>query len=184
MIESDLKRIYDVVGIGGGAAAIPMLAAFADLQPPWPPAIAYVSAAMILMAALAAIEWGRNSKQVFRRRLIIGSAVATLIGLFAYLTLYSLFVENVPGADVRVIKGYECTSEAALIFSDRCPDLGGKELRGAAWHAENLWTRESITFIRIGLTACWLLFTAGLIGMVGSVVAGRRAAAKKNQAAG
>lgn len=179
MIETDLKRIFDVVGIGGGAAALPMLAAFADLQPPWPPAIAYVSAAMILMAALFAIEWGRNSKQAFRRRLIIGSALTTIIGLFAYLTLYSLFVEAVPGADVRIIKGYECTREAMLVYSEACPNLGGKELRGAAWHAENLWTRESITFIRISLTACWLLFTAGLIGMVGSVVTGRRAAPKK-----
>src|SRR5690349_16434584 len=98
-METYLRDLAKVLGVGAGFASIPLFASFADLQPPWPPAIGYVSAALVLVAALLAWEWTRKSRLVLRRRWIVTAVLLTLGGLFGYLVLYSLFIEYIPGTD-------------------------------------------------------------------------------------
>lgn len=173
-MEAYLRNLAKVLGIGAAFAAIPLFASLAALQPPWPPAIGQVSAALVLLASLAAWEWTRKARRVHRRRWVVVATVLTLCGLFGYLLLYSMFVEDVPNTDVRLVRGYRCTADALLVYGDACPDLPSDALRDAEWEPLNLWTRSSVTMVRIALTASWLIFTAGLIAAVGSVVAGRR----------
>ena len=175
MIESYLKRLTSVLAIGAAFAAIPLFASFSKLEPPWPPAIGYVSAALVLVSSLLAWEWTRSAKRRLRRTWIVVAVLMTLAGLLAYLVLYSLFVENIPGSSDRLVRGYVCTREATLIYPGECPDLPRRALQDNGWEAVGLWTRQSVTFARIGLTFAWLLFTAGLIAVVGSIVAGRNA---------
>ena len=174
MIEDYLKRLTGVLALGAAFAAIPLFASLADLQPPWPPAIGYVSAALVLIGALLAWEWTRSARVKYRRRWIIISLLLTLVGLFCYLTAYSLFIENVPATKARLVRGYECTADAARIYPHDCPDLPQTALRDAGWEAVGLWTRQSVTIARMLLTLSWLIFTMGLITTVGSIVAGRQ----------
>lgn len=173
-METYLRDLAKVLGVGAGFAAIPLFASFAALQPPWPPAIGYVSAALVLVSALLAWEWTRKSRLVHRRRWIVSGVGLTLVGLVVYLVLYSLFVENIPGSDDRVVRGFTCTADAQLIYRDRCPDLPREALQDAEWEAVAIWTRSSVTAARVSLACAWILFTAGLVAAVGSVVAGRK----------
>jgi hypothetical protein len=92
--------------------------------------------------------------------------------LLAYLLLYSFFVETVPGTGVRVVRGYVCTPDALLVYKESCPDLPRDALRDAEWESATLWTRSSVTMVRMALMASWLAFAAGLTAIAWSM--GRR----------
>jgi hypothetical protein len=174
MISDYLKNLMKVLGFGAAFAALPLIAAFADLQPPWPPAIGYVSAGLVMLAALIVWEWTRRTRTRSRRTWIIAATVLMLVGLIAYLTLYSLFVEPIPGAHARVVRGYVCTADAARVYGDACPDLPREALAGAEWEAVKLWTRGSVTMARLGLAGAWAVFMTGWIAALGAVIAGRK----------
>lgn len=176
MIEQYLKRLTGVLALGAAFAAIPFFASLSRLEPPWPPAIGYVSSALVLVGALVAWEWTRSAKVGHRRRWIVIAVAMTFAGLVSYLTLYSLFVVNIPGATDRLIRGYTCTHDTLLIYKYQCPELSMAALEDSGWEPAELWTQGSITIVRLGLTLSWLVFIAGLIVSVGSIVAGRKSA--------
>ena len=173
-MDEYLKNLLKVLGVGAAFASLPLFASLAALEPPWPPAIGYVSAALILLASLIAWEWTRKSRQVHRRRWIMSGLALTLVGLLSYLILYSMFVEPIPGAGERVVRGYECTRQAQLVYRDECPDLSRDALKDAEWEALVLWTRSSVTIARVLLTLSWLVFMTGLITCLGAIVSGRQ----------
>jgi len=160
-MDQYLKDILKILGFAAGVATIPLIVAFAGLQPPWPP------------AALVMWEWARAAKRGIRRRLIIAGMVLTVIGIGAYLPLYSLYVVNVSHSKQRVVRGTVCTANAKLLYSNDCPDLPPEALPQAGWNADYLWTSGSIMRVRLGLVAGWLGFIAGLMAFVGAVIAGR-----------
>jgi len=175
-IPTFLQNLAKVLAIGAAFASLPLFASFASLQPPWPPAIGPVSAALVLLSSLIVWEWTRRSRIRNRRRLILGAVIVTLLGLGLYLALYSLFVDNLPGQEERIVRGYACTADAKLVYKDSCPDLPQNALSEAGGeHPERiLWTRSSITAVRMALTTTWLLFMAGLIMSLSAVIAGRK----------
>lgn len=173
MIDDYLKNLVKVLGVGAAFATLPLFASMAELQPPWPPAVGPVSSALVLAASLIVWEWTRNSAVRNRRRWILLGLLLTLAGLLTYLTLYSVFIENMP-AGGRVVRGYECTRNALAVHGDVCPDLPREALQDAEWEAVVLWTRSSVTVARMGLAVSWLIFVAGLITILGAVVAGRK----------
>jgi hypothetical protein len=177
-MDEYLKNLVKVLAIGASFAALPFFASLAALEPPWPPSIGYVSAALVLVASLIVWEWTRKARVVHRRRWIVVAAALTLVGLLSYLILYSLFVEPIPGRDLRVVRGYECTRQALLLYPDDCPHLGREVLQDAEWEAPVLWTRSSLTMTRVALAAAWLVFMMGLITAIGAIVAGRRLRAR------
>jgi hypothetical protein len=174
MISDYLKSLGKVLGVGAAFASIPFFASLASLQPPWPPAIGFVSSALVLVAALVIWEWTRKSKLRNRRQLILLAAGLMIVGLGLYLALYSMFVEAIAGTPFRVIRGYVCTADAQRIYGAACPDLPRESLMDAEWDSLALWTRSSITNVRLALTGAWLLFTASLIMTLGAVIAGRK----------
>lgn len=178
-MDDYLKDLLKVLAFAAAVATIPLIAAFARLQPPWPPAIEYVSAVFIMMAALVMWEWGRAAKRTKRRGLIIAGMALTILGIGSYLPLYSLFVQNVANSEERVIRGTQCTRDAQLVYKDACPSLPPDALPSAEWNADYLWTSGSIMRVRLALVAAWLFFTAGLVAFVGAAVAGRRMSREK-----
>lgn len=173
-MDQYLLNLLKVLRIGGAFALLPIVAALAGITPPWPPAIGGISAFLILVFTLIVWEWVRNARTGHRRAWIIAALLLTLTGLVAYLLLYSLFIEPVPGTDERVIRGYACTPDALRVYQAACPDLPREALEDAEWEAVKLWTRQSVTFVRMGLALSWLVFTAGLIATIGAILAGRR----------
>ena len=172
-MDEYLKNLLKVLGIGASFATLPFFVSLAELQPPWPPAIGGVSVALVLMASLVVWEWTRRSRIQHRRRWILAGIGLTLIGLFCYLLLYSIFIEPMPQGG-RVVRGYDCTARALEVYSDLCPDLPRDALQDAEWEAVVLWTRSSVTIARMGLAVSWLIFMAGLITCLGAIVAGRK----------
>lgn len=178
-MDSYFKDIARVLLFAAGAATLPLIAAFAGLQPPWPPAVEYISAVFILIAALVMWEWVRGARRVIRRRFILAGLTLTIVGIGAYLPLYSLYVLPIPGSKIRVVKGTECTRRAQLVYPNDCPNLSRDALRDAEWEANVLWTPGSIMRIQMMLVAGWLAFIGGLIAFIGAVIAGRPVTGKK-----
>lgn len=166
------KEVLKVIGYGAAFAAIPLFASMENLQPPWPTAIAYVSAAVILVATLIAWEFGSSLTKNQRRIMLMIAIVLTLMGLFSYLYLYSNFVIVLDEAD-RVIIGYECNLPTSKVYPTICPNLGKMELERASYDPTALFTKDSLTNVRMLLVASWLVFVAGLMAAVGWAVAGR-----------
>ena len=160
----------------------PLLAAAAALDPPWPAHFGFVSAALVAGGAAAAhfgqLGVGRTGARL--RRALIPALV--LGGLIAYLALASLFVEAIPGTGVRVVKGFVCTPDAALVYGNSCPGLSRDALRDAEWEAATLWTAPSLLVARLSLLVAWLLLVGGLALAAAAVearrISGRRGAAQ------
>lgn len=174
-MDQYLRDLLKIIGIGGLFAALPAVVALAGLEPPWPPAIGGVSALLVLVSSLLVWEWVRNARQAHRRGWILAAVLLTSIGLVGYLILYSLFIEPIPdGRGERVIRGFACTADALAVYGDKCPDLPREALADAEWESVALWTRQSVTIVRLGLALTWILFIAGLISTIGAILAGRR----------
>lgn len=173
-MESYLAKLLRVLGVAGAFAALPLLAAFSKLEPPNPPAIAYVSSALILLAALIAWEWGKGARRDVRRRRVLISGALSVIALLGYFYLYLSFVETIPGTETRIVRGYDCTPMAIEVYREYCPDIPKDMIAEANWETRTLWTRQSVTNVEIMLVIGWLAFITGLIGAVGSIVSGDR----------
>ena len=150
-------------------AAITLAASVLALDPPWPRGIGYLSSAGIIAAAFAHRKWAdtpTNSGLPMRG----GFAWAlTAGGLLAFMILSSLFIETIPLSGVRVVKGFVCTADALAVYGKECPDLSRDALRDAEWESIVLWTRWSVTLVRLSLVLTWLAFVAGLALMAISV---------------
>lgn len=141
--------------------AAPLAASLAAFDPPWPAHFGAVSAVLVAAgAALAHAPGGAPLPRVKVLRWLIPALV--LAGLIAYLSLASLFVETIPGSGVRVVKGFVCTPDAALVYAENCPELPRDALRDAEWEAATLWTAPSLLIARLSLVVSWLLLVGGL----------------------
>ena len=178
-MDAYFKDLIKVLGIAASLAAVPLIAAFAKLQPPWPNAIEYVSAVFIVVCALIMWEWVRRARRFARRGFIIAGVVLILGGIGTYLPLYSSYVSEVPGSGSRVVRGSVCTPDAQELYPKVCPDLPDQALADAGWNPELLWTRASIRRSQLMLVGAWLCFIVGLIAIVGASVAGRPMAGRK-----
>jgi hypothetical protein len=155
--------------VGAAFAAAPLIATLAGADPPWPAGIGYVSVALLFAAAVAA-HASPGSWPVRPRPWLLSALALAAAGLLASLILSSMFVETIPGSGVRVVRGTVCTPDALLVYKEACPDLPRDALRDAEWEAATLWTRSSVTTVRVGLAAGWLAFVAGLAVAAAAVV--------------
>jgi len=164
------REIATTLAFGATFASIPIFASMRDLQPPWPVAVAYISAAFILLGALIAREFGRGLAEPRRKSLLLLAGILTVLGLFAYLYLYSRLV--VPLDDgTRIIRGFRCNADALATYPDECPYLTKDDLKRAGYDPDLMYTPGSLAAAKLLLVASWLLFTAGLVAAVGWAVA-------------
>lgn len=152
----------------GGTVAVPFIAGLAGILPPWPPAITAVSAIFELVCLILVFQFlSSASKKQINRVILIGLTFLTIVGA-AYLFFFSYFTLQPKGVDKRVVRGFECTKDAAEVFGDKCPNLGQAEIEWAENRPENLWTTGSITLVRLILVGLWLGALAGLCSLVSS----------------
>jgi hypothetical protein len=149
--------------VASGAA--PFVAAFSGVSPPWPDGVAAVTGVIELVVILLAFQGLQDRRRASAVVLWVSAAVF-LAGLLAYLWLFSEFTYVVPGEGRRYAKGLACTPEASAVFKARCPDLGEAELSTASWDAWRLWTRSSISQVRLLLLASWLVLFIALASLV------------------
>lgn len=156
------------VGMVGSAVAVPFAAALVELSPPWPPGILLVTAILELLALILAFQFFKSAK----RAMVNWTLAVSVLLLFGtstiYLVMLSLYTYQVPSTKDRFVKGYDCTSDAKLVFKERCPNLGLDEIKTAEYDAERLWTLESITFMRTAIVLLWSIAFVALSFSLGN----------------
>jgi hypothetical protein len=152
----------------GGSLAVPFAAQLAQLSPPWPPAIVGVTAIVELLALVFVFQFLKTASRKRINSVLTTGALVLVIAALAYLALFSYFTYTTPGNKVRLVKGFVCTSMAAKVYKNDCPDLGMDQLNEAEYEAERLWTHSSILIARLGLTVSWLINFLALSAILGS----------------
>jgi heme/copper-type cytochrome/quinol oxidase subunit 4 len=153
----------------GTTVVVPFAAALADLSPPWPKGIVLVTAIVELLVLVLVFQFLRTAARKRVIDAVLVAAVLLLAGVsVAYLWQVSLYTYEVPTTGERFVKGDECTPEAKLLYSAKCPDLGKDELSGAKFAAELLWTRRSVAAVRLRLVLLWTAAFVALSAALGS----------------
>jgi hypothetical protein len=138
------------------AMAMPVLAAAASVQPPWPPGVSWITAVLVLVALLLAAQFLRMAAPKRVNTALHVAAAFLVAAVSVYLFVSSFFTYVVPTTHERFVKGYKCTSEAQLLFAEKCPYLGVDELQTAEYEAERLWTASSVAVVKVSLVGLWL----------------------------
>jgi hypothetical protein len=160
----------------GGAVAVPFAAALAALSPPWPPSIVLVTAIAELVTLIYVYHFLRKvRRKSIDRILAVSGLLWVLIGA-TYLATVSLYTYEIPTTKERFVKGFQCASDAAAVFREKCPDLGLDEIKTAEYDADRLWTARSIAIMRLTLVALWLSAFAALSALVSSFLVYQMAA--------
>jgi hypothetical protein len=172
----------------GGALVAPFAASLLHISPPWPEGIVVITAIVELAILMLVFHlFGRTTKRSATLAMLGASLILVIAGTF-YLHDASSFTIDAPN-ETRLVIGDECTRDAISVYGDRCPALGFRELREAEFRTEILWTRESISRVRLRLVIGWLVSFAALAVLVGAFLIfhsrarRRRRVAARNSAA-
>jgi len=156
------------IWVAGGSVALPFIASFLSIIPPWPKGLDVITAIFQLLTLILVFQTlsGSSRRKVSRNVIIL--FVACFVTILAYIVVFISFTIYVPAAKRYIVVGYSCTSDAARVYTDTCPDLGYSALAGVAFDEFRLWTKGSITLVRTGLIGIWFVFFVSLSALVGS----------------
>ena len=148
-------RVRQILVISVGSTLVPAIGFITTLAPSWPPMIGLISTIINLTFALSVMHRPRKTddgvaKQLRFVPIMLGLAVSTYIFLIAFFTF------EIPGSRERWAKGYACTSEAVLVYQNKCPSLDIDELRAADNEATRLWTVGSVSIVRVAMGVLWI----------------------------
>ncbi len=173
-LEDFRKLLGEFASLGAwavGGAAIPFVAALLSITPPWPPAgIAPLTSILVLIANVVVFQFLRKAPRRKINRTIILSCTLMAIAAPIYLLALSILTYDIPTTDERRAKGFICSAEVLSIpdYAAKCPFLTTTEIEAATYNAEELWTPESIAFVRVGLIMAWSLCFIALTGIISS----------------
>jgi hypothetical protein len=151
----------------GGSVALPFIASFISVIPPFPTGLNIMTAVFQLVALVFVYQrysgepWGiitRNMGLLF---------VLIFVSIIGYMILFSMFTIYVPPAKRSIVIGYECTADAAKVYGDKCPFLNLQQLASVAYDEFELWTKLSISVTRALLIALWIFFFICLAALLG-----------------
>lgn len=173
------------VWAAGGSVAVPFVAQFIGVVPPFPTGLNVISAVLQLVVLMIMFQlYRRKPRALINRRMPLFAALA-LAALLVYLFAFGILVVEGPGTE-RYAIGLQCTEAARLVHGESCPFLGAGALAGAAWDEFLLWTRWSVSLVRLLLVGLWFAFFGFLAAAIGVFLvyqgdAGARRAAPKPQ---
>lgn len=161
----------------GASALMPLVAAFAALDPPWPDGIEIITSVMTLLILIFVFQflWKRARKTV--NRTMVAGAVLVALGGVTYFTMRDMFVYEIPTTHEQAIAGCGWTSNAAVVAADfladpadGCPGNYKKMLESAEYDARQIWRPNSITQIKMALLVSWLALFSGVSLIVAAFV--------------
>jgi hypothetical protein len=171
----DVKQLW---AWGAAAAAVPFLANFLSLAPPWPVAIPYLTALVELITLILVFQFLKRSPRRSINRVIATSTVVLFGASLIYLGLLAEFTFETPSR-TREIKGFICGREAMKVFEDKCPWLGLSELSHIEYQPRSLWVSWSVSAMAIFLNLLWLLCFMMLSAVLGSFAVYQRRVVSK-----
>jgi len=155
-----------------GVVALPLLTAWTKLGPPPHQLVAILSS----LAALLTIIWMYHFYRTASiRRLQFNMKIA--LGCFCLGAVLSLFlfesftVQGKQDAQ-RIVVGFKLRPEVAAIMTTRYSEWDA--LRDAEYDPFMVWTKESISIMRVLLPVCWILTFALLACYTVSFVIAQR----------
>jgi hypothetical protein len=143
--------------VAGGAAAIPFVAQFVGVEPPFPEGVAPITAVLQLVALAITFHFVSQKSRAFVNGLMMRTALLIVALILAYMILFSSFV-IVIGPDQTLVRGFTCTAEALAQFRSECPFLSRESVASALYIEEDLWTFGSLVASRLSLFFVWLAF--------------------------
>lgn len=153
-----------------GSAILPLLIGLVSLAPPWPDGAIQITSLLQTMVVLIVYHViSRRTKKFVGTILLTCFAIVLLFSMI-YLSLLSEFVYQEPISKLRGIKGFICTKEASLVYSELCPLLNDRILSRGEWDATNFWTLQSITIVRLALITTWLMSFGALACLISCFV--------------
>lgn len=150
----------------GSSALLPFIASFLSIIPPWPSRLNVITATVQLITLVVVYQGFSHDRRKITRSIRFFAFVG-LVVLLGYMALFTMFTIYIPQAHRAVVIGYECTASAASVFRDRCPFLTVDDLAGAAYDEFLLWTKSSVTVMRVSLVGAWLtlfILVAAILG--------------------
>lgn len=155
----------------GASVVIPFVASFLAVIPPWPDGLDVLTAVIQLGALVVAYQTFRNQAEVVTTSVKLWASLG-LVVLLLYLVVFSMFTVYDPGTSHSYVIGFQCSTGAQQLsdlhkFAGVCPFLQYDDLRTAAFDASALWTKGSLTVMRVVLIALWFLMFICLAFLIG-----------------
>ena len=169
LVLSEYKNL--AVWAAGASIVIPFVASFLSVIPPWPDGLDVLTAVIQLGALIVAYQTFRNHAQLIGRSVKLW-AIAGLSALLLYLAAFSMFTVYDPGTSHSYVIGFQCSPGTQQLsdlhkFAGTCPFLQYDDLRTVAYNASILWTKSSLTTVRIILIALWFSLFICLAFLIG-----------------
>jgi hypothetical protein len=153
----------------GAALAMPAVLSV-TFAPPWPTHPAIVTCVFVGFVLIAAYYLPHGSPRKLMNWMLMFAIAVAVLATCVYLLLFSQLTYVAPTTGERFAKGFVCTSDAKILYADKCPYLGLDELRGAEYSSERLWTNQSVTEVKVGLFVIWIGGWLGL-ALVAAILA-------------
>lgn len=171
---SDFKKVmkeYNLLIRGAiGNSTVPFVAAFASLTPAAPNNIAGVTAVIQLMVIALVFHLLRTARKIAISRVMIAGSVIVLLLLPIYIFSISQFIYSEPHSNLRFTRGYECTEEAIIVFSNKCPFLGTDDIAKANYDEDKIWTLTSTSLVKVFLVSLWLSLSTAISVLFSSFI--------------
>lgn len=128
---------------GMGVAALMAAIWAAGLAPP-ATGVALVGIGLAALIAPAAFAAGVGRRIARMRWGMPVLAAVLLLALMLFGWAFGQYVVGGPPAGGMLLRGSDCTDDAALVYGAACPDLPAEALVDAGWDPAMLWTPASI----------------------------------------
>lgn len=172
----------DFRGMTSLAAKGAVAAPFADLllrqfdsgiAPPWPPGILLITSVVELLSLIFIFNFFFTASPGKLNGLLLAALVVLCVSFFGYLYLFSSFTEHHPNSKQLIVLGYEPVSaEMRQSFDEGY--TAREALEENEYTPAKIWTGGSITRVRIGILAGWLIAFISLSVFIGLFVIAQR----------
>jgi hypothetical protein len=162
---NEFKKLSTWAASGG--IAMPFIAYFASVIPPFPPGMSFMTAVFQLATIAFAYQKYRGKPKYIITRNMRTLLISLFVILTIYIILFSMFTIYIPTAHRSIVIGFQCKPNTAAVFGGKCPFLSLEDLSGVAFDEFELWTPASIAITRSVLAGVWFSFFIALASFLG-----------------
>lgn len=175
-VMADFRSVTSLVAKGAVAAP------FADIilrqfdtgiGPPWPPGVLIITSIVELLVLMVIFNFFFRAKAKTLDKLMVAALIALCITFVGYLLLFSHFTEPHPKTHKLMVSGYEPVSEdMRQAFAEGYTNE--QALEENEYTPAKVWTKRSITNVRVGILLAWLVAFGSLSAFIGLFVMAQR----------
>jgi hypothetical protein len=185
-VIKDVRRV--ALFCAGGLILLPVAASLGGYAPPWPKGITTITTLMEMAVVITAFQLSAGKPRRVASRRVVLSLCAMVFFSLIYLGLNAVFVVTIPNSDVQIVLGCGLSRSALLVqrlpadlpLLDACPGEFASLLASAQYETDKIYTRLSVSAIRVCLVIAWLGAFASFASLTGVFVTFQRRARKRS----